>query len=85
IDDGEDQEIYTASIDVIANKDGSYTVNANVLCYNNTLYQIQMTVPVAQGIDAVEAATKAFKSLQNGILEIEKNGVRYSTLGQKIR
>lgn len=85
IDDGKEQEIYTASIDVIANKDGSYTVNANVLCYNNTLYQIQMTVPVAQGIDNTAAGSNASKRLKKGILEIEKNGVRYSTLGQKIR
>lgn len=78
--------IYTAAIKIVANADGSYTLTADILCYNNTLYKVTMTIPVqGEGIDEVNAAKKATKSLINGQLVIEKNGVRYNAQGAVIR
>lgn len=84
--DGREQDIYTAGIDVVINSDGSYTVNAQILCYNNTLYQVAMKVPAStEGIANTNARVNASKRLSNGILVIDKNGVRYNTIGQQIR
>ena len=78
--------IYTAAITVTpGNLEGEYSITADLLCYNNTLYKVTMTISAAQGIDAVEAATKAIKSLQNGILTIEKAGKTYNVNGTLIR
>ena len=76
--------IYSATITIVANADGSYTVTAALLCYNNTLYNVTMTIP-ATGIDNVDAAVKTIKSIVNGQLIIEKNGVRYNANGQVVR
>ena len=79
-------KIYTAAITVTpGNLEGEYSITADLLCYNNTLYKVTMTISAAQGIDAVEAATKAIKSLQNGILTIEKAGKTYNVNGTLIR
>jgi hypothetical protein len=79
--------IFSATIKVVANANGSYTVTAAVLCYNNTLYNITMTVPsdTPEGVDAVNATVKALKSIVNGQLVIEKAGVRYNAQGAVIR
>ena len=79
--------IFSATIKVVANANGSYTVTAAVLCYNNTLYNITMTVPsdTPEGVDAVNATVKALKSIVNGQLVIEKNGVQYNANGARIR
>jgi hypothetical protein len=79
--------IFSATIKVVANANGSYTVTATVLCYNNTLYNITMTVPsdTPEGVDAVNATVKALKSIVNGQLVIEKAGVRYNAQGAVIR
>ncbi len=81
--DGAAQTIYTATITVTANADGSYTIVADLLCYNNTLYKVTMTVPAPQGVETIDAAQKAVKRIQNGQLIIEKNGVKYTILGSK--
>lgn len=78
--------IFSAAITVTpGNLEGEYSITADLLCYNNTLYKVTMTISAAQGIDAVEAATKAIKSLQNGILTIEKAGKTYNVNGTLIR
>ena len=77
--------IYSATITIVANEDGSYTVTAALLCYNNTLYNVTMTIPAGEGIDNVDAAVKAIKSIINGQLIIEKNNVRYNANGIVIR
>ena len=80
------QDIYSANITVSkGNAEGDYSITADLLCYNDTLYKVTMTIGAAQGIDAVEAATKAFKSLQNGILVIKKNNTKFNVNGQQIR
>lgn len=83
--DGASQTIYTATITVTANADGSYTVIADLLCYNNTLYKVSMTVPATQDVENVEAAKKAIKRIQNGQLIIEKSGKKYNALGMMVR
>ena len=78
--------IYTAAITVTpGNLEGEYSITADLLCYNNTLYKVTMTISAAQGIEDVKAGSKATKSLKNGILVIEKNGVQYNVTGQEIR
>ena len=52
-----DQSIYTASIDVTpGNGEGYYSIVADLLCYNNTLYKVNMAV--APSADAAAAAPK---------------------------
>ena len=78
--------IFTAAIEVIpADTEGGYLITANLLCYNNTLYKVTMTIPAAQGLEGVEAAKKAIKSLVNGMLVIEKAGKAYNANGVVIR
>lgn len=83
--DGAAQTIYTAAITVTANADGSYTLVADLLCYNNTLYKVTMTIPATQGVDSVEDAKKAVKRIENGQLIIEKSGKTYNVLGTIVR
>ena len=83
--DGGAQTIYTATVTVTANADGSYTVVADLLCYNNTLYKVTMTFPATQGVDSVEDAKKAVKRIENGQLIIEKSGKTYNALGNLVR
>ena len=58
-------------------------VTADILCYNNTLYHV--TTLVGEGVDAIEAAEKAVKMIQNGNVVIIKNGVHYNVNGQVIK
>lgn len=84
--DGAAQTIYSAAITVTANADGTFTLTADLLCYNNTLYKVTMTIPAkTEGVEDVNAITKATKRIQDGQLIIEKNGVRYNVLGTKVR
>ena len=66
--DGE-QEIYTAAIEVVpGDGEGYYHVTADLLCYNNTLYKVDMTVvpgEEAAGAPAKKApAKKGFKAIK---------------------
>ena len=58
-------------------------VTADILCYNNTLYHV--TTLVGEGVDAIEAAQKAVKMIQNGQVVIIKNGVHYNINGAVVR
>lgn len=78
-------QIFSATVTVVANEDGSYTVTAALLCYNNTLYNVTMTIPAGEGIDNVDAAVKAIKSIVNGQVVIEKAGKTYNMNGAVIR
>lgn len=78
--------IFSAAITVTpGNIEGEYNITADLLCYNNTLYKVTMTISKAQGVEDVKAGSMATKSLQNGILVIEKNGVKYNVTGLQIR
>ena len=62
-----DQTIYTASIDIAAAGD-NLAVTADLLCYNNTLYKVNMTVlpPVDEAAAAPKKAPakKGFKAIK---------------------
>lgn len=83
---GNTQQIFTAAITVTPGAiEGAYTITADLLCYNNTLYKVTMKIGEEQGIDNVDAAVKAFKSIINGQMIIEKNNVRYNANGTVVR
>lgn len=83
---GEEQvDIYTAAITVTPGNGGDYSITATLLCYNNKQYNVTMYVPASQGIEGVDAAVKAIKSIVNGQLVIEKAGVKYNAQGAVIR
>lgn len=82
--DGEPLDIYAADIKV-AVADGVYTVVADLLCYNNTLYKVTLIAAGGTGVENSTIRVKAVKSIENGALIIEKNGVRYNALGQIVR
>ena len=78
---------YEASITIVENEDGSYTVLADLLCENNTLYHVTMTVP-AQEVTAIDNAAvdaKAVKLIRDGQFFIIKNGVHYNAQGAVVR
>ena len=75
--------IFSATINVAKAENGRVLVTADLLCYNNTLYKV--TTTIGEGINAVEAAKKAVKMIQNGQVEIIKNGVHYNINGAVIR
>jgi hypothetical protein len=80
------QSIFSADINVVPGNANSYKITATVLCYNNTQYNIDITVPGdGTGINNTEAAVKAVKRILNGQLMIEKNGVRYNANGAVVR
>lgn len=78
---GVQPSIFSATIH-IAEVGEAVAVTADILCYNNTLYKV---TTLAEGIDNVDAAVKAIKSIINGQLIIEKNNVRYNANGAVVR
>ena len=83
---GNTQQIYAAAITVTPGAiEGAYTITADLLCYNNTLYKVTMKIGEEQGIDNVDAAVKAIKRLVNGQLVIEKAGKTYNINGAVVR
>lgn len=84
--DGEEPvEIYSAAITVTPGNGEDYNITADLLGYNNKLYKVSMYVGPEQGIEDVDAAVKAIKSLINGNVVIEKKGVKYNVNGAVIR
>lgn len=83
----EQVDIYTAAITVTPGNGGDYSITATLLCYNNTQYNVTMHVPASQGqgIEGVDAAVKAIKSIVNGQVVIEKNNKFYNINGAVIR
>ena len=86
INDGEEPvEIYSAAITVTPGNGEDYNITADLLGYNNKLYKVSMYIGPEQGIEDVDAAVKAIKSLINGNVVIEKKGVKYNVNGAVIR
>ena len=79
--------IYKATIKIEAAGEGLYTLTADLLCYNNTLYKVTMTLEeyVEDALDNTTAASKFMKAIQNGTVVIEKNNALYNINGQTIR
>lgn len=86
---GEDEyaEIYSATIKVVANADGSYTITADVLCYGDVLYKITVTIPGEEptAIDNAKIADKIRKAIINGNVVIEKSNILYNVNGAIVR
>lgn len=86
---GEDEyaEIYSATIKVVANADGSYTITADVLCYGDVLYKITVTIPGEEptAIDNATIAGKIRKAIINGNVVIEKDNTLYNVNGAIVR
>lgn len=85
---GEDEyaEIYSATIKVVANADGSYTITADVLCYGDVLYKITVTIPSEPtAIDNATIAGKIRKAIINGNVVIEKDNTLYNVNGAIVR
>ncbi len=78
--------IFSAAITVTpGNVEGVYSITADLLCYNNTLYKVTMSIGNTEGFESVDAAVKAVKMLINGNVVIEKAGKRYNVNGAVIR
>ena len=80
---GDYKPIYSMDVTVNASDAQRAIITMDILCYNNTLYHV--TTHIGQGINAVEAAEKAVKMIQNGNVVIIKNGVHYNVNGQVIK
>jgi len=80
---GEYKPIYSMNVTVNISDAKRAIVTADILCLNNTLYKV--TTTIGEGINAVEAAQKAVKMIQNGQVVIIKNGVHYNINGAVIR
>jgi len=85
---GEDvYAIYSATITIVANADGSYTITGDLLCYNNTLYHLTMTVPAspAEGIEEILATGKAVKVVRDGQVVVLKADKAFNMNGQIVK
>ena len=80
---GKFKAIYSMDVTVNASDVQRAIITMDILCYNNTLYHV--TTHIGEGINAVEAAQKAVKMIQNGQVVIIKNGVHYNINGAVIR
>ena len=79
--------IFSAAITVYAGEnEGDYAVLADILCYNNTLYKVVMTIGngAPEGVENVDAAVKAIKRLVNGNVVIEKAGKKFTVNGAQL-
>ena len=78
-------EIYTATIVVAATEDG-YSINAELLCYDNTLYKVTMTISAEeQGIENVELTEKAKKVVVDGNVFVIRDNKMYNVTGTRVR
>lgn len=82
---GESQNIYSATITIVQNTDGSYTLTGDFLCYNNIVYHVVMTIPAAQGIEDVVLTEKAQKVVVDGAVYIVRDNKLYNMRGMRVR
>lgn len=77
--------IFSAVINVLPGEgEGVYSIMADLLCYNNTLYKVSMSIGKTEGYENVDAAVKAIKRLVNGNVVIEKAGKKYNVNGANL-
>ena len=77
--------IFSAVINVLpGDGEGVYSITADLLCYNNTLYKVSMSIGKTEGYENVDAAVKAIKRLVNGNVVIEKAGKKYNVNGANL-
>ena len=78
--------IYSATITIVDGGNGAYTLTADLLCYNNTLYKVTLLVPAeTTGLEETVAAGKAAKILRNGQIYILKGDKIFNITGAAIR
>ena len=66
------QEIFSATIHVAVDDNNQVVLTADVLCYNNTLYKVTLTVP---GETPQPTYAVTFAQPQNGTLVVKNEGV----------
>ncbi len=66
-----------------------YKINCvtDLIAYDsdNDYAEITLEDEISQGVEDVNATKNAVKKLENGILLIEKNNIRYNVMGQKVQ
>ena len=80
---GDYQSIYSMNITINVSDAGRAIITADILCFDYTLYHV--TTIVGEGVDNIDAAVKAIKSIVNGQVVIEKAGKTYNMNGAVIR
>jgi hypothetical protein len=82
---GAQVDIFAADI-TLATQDADLVLTAELLCYNNTQYNVTLIVPGKyQGIENAQAASKTTKRIENGQLLIEKNGKTFNVNGAIVK
>lgn len=80
-------EIFSATIKVVpGNKEGEYKLTADLLCYNNTLYKVEMLIPAKEsGLSDINAATTVQKFIRDGQVLILRDGKTVNMHGVEVR
>ena len=83
----EEFEIYSAAIEVIpGNLEGEYKINADLLCYNNTLYKVEMLIPADESaLSTINADAKAKKLIRDGQVLIHRSGKTFTVQGAEVK
>ena len=80
-------DIFSATIKVVpGNKEGEYKLTADLLCYNNTLYKVEMLIPAKEsGLSDINAATTVQKFIRDGQVLILRDGKTVNMHGVEVR
>lgn len=77
--------IYSATVNVVNHGSGNYTVTADILCFNNTLYKVTLIIGDAQGLDDVNCTDVSRKVLHDGQIFILQGEHVYEAQGKIIQ
>lgn len=78
--------IFSAEGTATAYDNGAYEVNADVLCYNNTLYHVHMVIgDIPEGIEEILATGKAVKAVRDGQVVVLKGDKAFNMNGQIVK
>lgn len=77
--------IYSATVNVANHGNGNYTVTADILCFNNTLYKVTLIIGDAQGLDDVNCTDVSRKVLHDGQIFILQGEHVYEAQGKIIQ
>ena len=84
--DGADHSIFSAEGTIAVYDGGAYEINADVLCYNFTLYKVHLVVgDLPEGIEEILAAGKAVKVVLNGQVIVLKGDKAFNMNGQIVK
>ena len=76
--------IVSGSFDVTV-EGGNYSLTGSLVCTN----EVQYNISISSGAQAIEqvngAAVKAVKTIREGQVVIERNGVEYNVLGTQMK